>query len=416
MAQLILSLPNDRAGFIAAESLRADARERGNFEYLGDLASSIAPSEGDQLVFAGGVAPQREPSRAAEWLRRLPITFHLISTPGDEPGSLIRDLFGIHSRPEADGGERGFIFGIEEVPEVTLCTPPNGVPTLHSNHQMFMNQLRVPNAHANLNLGAVGTIALIDTGCDGVAIDDYYDLLNSSTYHPGTGNAKDTVGHGTGMAMIMREVAPHAALTVVRISDTVNIPLWNVLAGVAVAVLDAEAEIINLSLGTSNLTGICGHCGTSAAARGIAFQYLLRCLRNQVLHRCGHPPTFVAATGNSGYGTGFSAPARYDECLAVGSVNSYAQRSTFSTYGTPTHQHYIVAPGGEKLGKTATEYAATDSVEKYCGTSIAAAYTSGILALFRTDDPHADLMQLATQKVVPASPKSICGWGQIVYS
>ncbi len=416
MAELILSLPNDRAGAVAARSLQVDARQQGNFEYLGDLASSIQGPEGRQFVFAGDTpARQQEPSRAAEWLRALPITFHLISTPDDDPQSLIRDLIGLHSEPEADQGRRGFILGIEQVPDVTLCQPPNGIPTLHSDHQLFMNQLQVPMAHANGNLGDAGTIALIDTGCDGVAIDDYYDLLNT-TYHLGRASAKDTVGHGTGMAMIIREVAPNAELTVVRVADTINIPLWNVLAGIAVAVLDAEAEIINLSLGISNLTGVCGHCGTSAAARGMALQYLLRSLRNRVVYHSGHPPTFVAATGNSGYGTGFFAPARYDECLAVGSVNSYAQRSSFSTYGTATHLHYVMAPGGERSGKTATEYAASDSANKYSGTSISAAYASAMLALYRTDDPLADLMQTATTKVVSASPSSICGSGQIVYS
>jgi hypothetical protein len=130
----------------------------------------------------------------------------------------------------------------------------------------------------------------------------------------------------------------------------------------------------------------------------------------------GQPPTYVAATGNDGSSNGFFLPARYDVSLAVGAVNKSGRLASFSTYGTYQHSHYVVAPGGEKSNSIATEYPISDKNDNYYGTSIAAAYTSGVLALLRTDSPQADLMQLARRKVTPASPKSFCGSGQIVYS
>ena len=110
------------------------------------------------------------------------------------------------------------------------------------------------------------------------------------------------------------------------------------------------------------------------------------------------------------------AIALRDVSLAVGSVNQSGQRSSFSTYGTYLHANYVMAPGGEKAGGSTTESPIADNTEQYCGTSVAAAYASGVLALLRTGNPTADLMQLATQKVSSASPASVCGSGRIEYS
>jgi hypothetical protein len=400
MSEIVLTLPNDRAGDIALNTIRNQGERRRDYRYLGDLAQRL------------------HESRAAELLRELPMTLHLMSVQEGVEDAFARDLLGYHSQPDAREGERGFILAVEPDWAFSLCAPPGGAPSLRPDHGAYMSQMHVGDAHKNNNFGGSGHIAVIDTGSDGVAIDNYYDLLDPKTYQPGKANATDKVGHGTAMAMLIREVAPRCTLTVVRTTDTTTIPLWHLLAGIAIAVLDAQAEILNLSLGLSNLTGTCTKCGASATARGFALEYLMKSLRRLAGNWLpgGQPPTYVAATGNDGTGNGFFLPAKYDVSLAVGAVNKGGQLASFSTYGTYQHSNYVVAPGGEKVKAVATEYPISDTNDDYCGTSIAAAYTSGVLALLRTDNSSADLMQLASQKVISASPQSVCGKGQIEYS
>jgi hypothetical protein len=418
MGRLIATLPNTRAGDIARSTLIARARRSGDFEYLGDLRGRVS-ADSNQQGFD-------EQPRSASYLESLPLSFHLLDVhgryPADEPGveqALMNDWKGYHSDPQATEGERGFILNVEPAWDMQLLAPPNGMPTLSMDHSAYMTQLNVAAAHAKGNYGKDSRVALIDTGCDGLSIHDFYDLVAPGSHHPGPGSQTDTVGHGTAMATIIQAVSPSCDLTVVRVSDTTTIPLWNLLAGVVVAAIDAQAEIINLSLGMASLGGTCSKCGATALVRSFALEYLLKALRRFATswYINAQPPTFVAATGNDGNSTGFFAPARYDVCLAVGSVNSSATKSNFSTYGTYAHLNHVMAPGGEEVSKgVAKEYSASDSVEKYYGTSVSTAYTTGLLALFRRDNPTADLLQLATTKVVSVSPAGLCGSGQIIYS
>ena len=418
MGQLIATLPNTRAGAIARRTLISRARQSRDFEYLGDLRGRLS---GDSNVQRFGEQP-----RSAAFLAELPVSFHLLDvhgrTPRDESSleeALINDWTGYHSDPPAIEGERGFIVNVEPAWDMHVLAPPNGMPMLSMDHSAYMTQLNVAAAHAKGNYGKSSRVALIDTGCDGLNIDDFYDLVAPGSYHPGSSNQTDIVGHGTGMATIIQAVSRECDLTVVRVSDTTTIPLWNLLAGVVIATIDAQAEIINLSLGMAALGGTCSRCGASALVRTSRLSICSRRCADSRRHGTAmvsrlHLSLPQETTEDD---TGFFAPARYDVCLAVGSVNGSATKSAFSTYGTYTHLNHVLAPGGEEVSKgVATEYAASDSAEKYYGTSVSAAYTTGLLALFRNDNPTADLMHLATTKVVSASPAGLCGSGQIVYS
>lgn len=400
MSEIVLAVPNSTAGMIALDTLRSRAGRSRDYAYLGELARSLSGA------------------RASEYLPQLSVSFHRMYVREDIGDALIRDFLGLHSAPEATSGERGHILSAEPNWDFDLCAPPGGIPVLQSDHATYLAQLQVPQAHAKGNFGGSGRIALIDSGVDGVAIDDYYDLLDPNTHHPGASAAIDKVGHGTALATLIRDMAPQCNLTAIRTTDTPAIPLWHLLAAIAIAVIDVQAEIINLSLGLSNFTGTCTRCGASPTARGFALEYLMKALRRMAVQWFpgSQPPTFVAATGNDGTGNGFFLPARYDVSLAVGSVNQSGQRSSFSTFGTYQHANYVMAPGGEKSGGAITESPIADNSEQYCGTSVAAAYASGVLALLRTGNPTADLMQLATQKVSSASPAPVCGSGRIEYS
>lgn len=399
MAEWILSIPNDRAGGIAVEWLRNRAERTRDLRYIGALPEMLRRTKAGEALFSLNAA------------------FHLLWLRDDIDEALVRDFLGIHTNPGATEGDRGHILSLEPNAAFTLCAPPNGALSLQADHAVYMKQMDIAAAHGKGNYGKGGHIAVIDTGCDGPRIDDFYDLAGP-TLHPGSTGAVDKVGHGTAMATIIREVAPDCTLTVIRTADSTNIPLWHLLAAIVLAVFDAQAEILNLSLGRDNLSGVCTRCGASSAARSIALEYLMKALRLLAPSYLpnGQPPTYVAATGNDGTGSGFFLPARYDCALAVGAVNAAAQRSEFSTYGSYLHTHHLMAPGGETNRGVPAEWAIADTAQEYYGTSISAAYTSGILALLRTDHSSADLRTLALSKVVAASPSSVCGSGQVRYS
>jgi len=398
MSELILTLPNLPAGDIARDSVISRGEQRGDYRYIESLNDRLRGS------------------LASEFLPRLPLTFHLLYAQDGREQAIADDLMKLHNEPEARDDERGLIFAVEPNWNLSLCALPDGQPATQPDHSAYLAQLGIARAQGKNNLGALGHIAVIDTGAEGVKIDDYYDLL-SAPLRPGVQNAIDDFGHGTAIATLIREVAPDCKLSMIRVTDDDDIPLWYFMAGLGLAVLDAQAEIINLSLGIENMTGKCRWCGVSAYARAFALENFMRFLKMGAKWFTGkEPPTFVAATGNDGSQNGFFIPARWDVCLAVGSVNKSGHHSEFSTYGTLTHPYYVVAPGGETVNSVTTEFAIADNKKPHLGTSISTAYASGVLALLRTDHPTGDLTQLALQRVTSASPPLLCGQGQIQYS
>jgi hypothetical protein len=157
------------------------------------------------------------------------------------------------------------------------------------------------------------------------------------------------------------------------------------MAGICKAVFDYQAHIINLSIGFSSLGSRCQSCGMSAQARSLVFEKFLWSLKELGQGAPFKAPIYVTATGNDG-ASKFDHPAAYDSTLAVGSINSKLKRSSFSNYGTQ-HHHYLVMPGGDydDVNQTFVEWAGEGTSGKCLGTSAAAAYASGMLALYRSD-------------------------------
>ena len=229
---------------------------------------------------------------------------------------------------------------------------------------------------------------MVDSGQDGLqygAVKDYYDVENANAaLHPSPPVPVDQDGHGTAMSSLVREVAPGAEIYIVRISDRSQPLLWNLLAGAAVAAYDCNAEIINLSVGFNKIQGCA--CGAIGAARSLALHKMLEAITQSGFR------IYVAATGNEFNTVRFNDPAEFANAVAVGSVNASDYRSRYSNYGTANHPCYVLAPGGEENPpKTITEDVGTcgTSPRNPCyGTSVAAAYASGMLALLRSDSRH----------------------------
>jgi subtilisin family serine protease len=368
---IILALPNDTAGRIALDHLSASAQGLGCV-YLGTLAESLAAYGVENSTFAND----------------LKYIFVLLRSDDGDEVTAINRILRFHCAHGKATKPHGDVEAGETNAQLTLYSQSFGTIGLpfklnsaNSMHGTYLSQLNVANAHNNNILGQSVNVAVVDSGTDGACVfvnqfSDIYDTTNTARL--------DKVGHGTAMASIINSVAPQANVFSIRISDLSPV-LWTTMAGICKALFDYQAHIINLSIGFSSLGSRCKSCGMSAQARSLVFEKFLWSLKELGQGAPFKAPIYVTATGNDG-ASKFDHPAAYDSTVAVGSINSKLRRSSFSNYGTQ-HHHYLVMPGGDydDVKKTFVEWAGEGVSGKCLGTSAAAAYASGMLALYRSD-------------------------------
>lgn len=401
MGELIVTIPATHAGAIAREQLASNATEF-ECEYRYSLTTYLAG-----LGVVGSERPWPIDGSALAFLEQLPFTYHLLRTEdGREAGAAYR-IAAWHS-----GEWREWPHGRIEAVEANVPLYPSalGLPfKLGGHHSKYMGLMNVAAAHQHGAKGAGVRVAVLDTGFDSgsagtvtATVQDFYDVHDVANLHPVPPAPRDVDGHGNAMATLIHEIAPDARIYVIRVLDTGALNLWKVMAGIGVAISSCDPDIVNLSVGFQNF-GACGACGAPASVRSLAFETLT----DTAAPGSGKQAVFVAATGNLGITNGFEFPAASTKCVAVGSVDSGHHRSSFSTFGT-THARYLMAPGGQKSGGAVTEDVGAGH-QPCAGTSVAAAYVSGMLASFRSEARYAAASRdafvasvIANHCVVPA--------------
>lgn len=368
MAELVLAVPNSRAGMVAVRHLSdAGARDLG-VRYLQALHDRLRGLESGSRLAA------------------LSHSFHLAEVEeGGEVAAINRIL-----RWHNGEGEPRSLHGRVDAAEPNLIFRPSatmGLPfMLGGSHQNYLRLMNVNDAWQSGVRGKGITIAIVDSGADPALpklVDDFYDIESGNPIHPAA--RIDNDGHGTAMATLVREVAPDATIVGIRVFDQNKLNLWNVLAGTGAAVFDCSAGIVSISLGYAQMPANCRACGASAQSRSLAFQYLLDGITQSPGKR-GSPPIYVAATGNDYSSTGFNFPAAYDSAVAIGSVTSTLARSAFSNYGKNSPKYFFMAPGGEETPVgTVVEHVGAGGSIPCRGTSVATAYAAGMLALLWSD-------------------------------
>lgn len=378
MPRYICTLPNTTAGKRVVDDLR---------EYGGDGEITYLHSLGEYLRRApGGEGSGLASAELVDTI--LPFTFHEIEIPEGQESRLVPQLLSRHNDPRGIRQRRGFIEAIELNRTVYLLGGPGQLFTIGGQHPSYMSQLNVQLARTHTANGLEARVAVVDTGSENLSfVTDFYDVSRYATNpHPGTAGQTDVTGHGTAMATLIHEIAPDAEIHVIRICEDVP-SYFQILAGVTVAVFDCHAHIVNISLGFKNWGGWCNICFTTAAARSIALGKLLEGLLDlDPLTVPGYvAPIYVSGTGNDGSSSGFYYPAAYESVVAVGSVDSRNQLSSFSTRGT-SHPLHLLAPGGQwDASGNVTEHVGSGPNSEYHGTSVATAYVSGMLALLYSD-------------------------------
>ena len=230
------------------------------------------------------------------------------------------------------------------------------------------------------------TVAIVDSGVDanpqfGDRVIPGPDLVAGTK--PGIPPGADCVGHGTAVASIIAAapvpgvsftgVAPAARILSVKISGTDTFPTSVTPQGIMDAV-QFGADVINLSLATPDD---------------------VPALRNAVEYALSHNVVVVAAAGNDlpQGGTGPFYPAAYPGVLAVGAVGPGGVLARFSDRHTPVG---VTAPGvNVTTAYPGTFPAAYDPAQN--GTSFAAAFVSGVVALVRSAHPGLNAAQVVAR-------------------
>ncbi len=179
--------------------------------------------------------------------------------------------------------------------------------------------------------------------------------------YTGSGMDAEGAGHGTSVASIIggkEGIAPDATLLVMRVLGEDGIGSSFEVASAIVDAVDADADIINLSLGLYVDTPV---------------------LRNAVAYAEQQGVLLVAAAGNDGYG-GLSYPAAYESVIAVTAVDANATQAIFPNQSKDID---FAAPGVGVL--TAKGDLGTAS---FTGTSAAAPFVSGTLATLLASDSN----------------------------
>ena len=240
------------------------------------------------------------------------------------------------------------IFAYDSMPAVPAPGPERGSPQagLVGFYDGVLDWLGVTADHAQWGAGV--RIAVLDTGI--LPHPALPGLSRSIAITPFPEDLGKTNGHGTAVASLAAGVAPAAEFISIRVGDDSGRADSFALAAGILAAVDAGAQIINISMGTTEDNPL---------------------IREAVLHAHDHQVLIVAAAGNSERAEA-TYPAAYPTVISVGAVDARGEHLDFSNYGT-------------YLSLTAPGYAIDaawpgNRIARVSGTSASAPLVSGAIA------------------------------------
>ena len=205
----------------------------------------------------------------------------------------------------------------------------------------------------------------IDNDGDGL-IDDingwnFTDGNNDTAEKPD--NPQTTVaGHGTFIAGLIALLAPDCRIMSVRAFPADGVSDAFTVAAAVKYSADHGANVINLSLGSSEPSELLQNAIVDAQARGI---------------------TIVAAAGNDNDESTPQFPSTLPDVMAVAAIELSSQKASFSNFGS----HIDVCAPGVRLVSTFPGHREGDYA-RWSGTSFAAPLAAAEAALVRSADPR----------------------------
>jgi subtilisin family serine protease len=266
-------------------------------------------------------------------------------------------------------------------------------------------QIGAPAAWAAGFDGTGIDVAVLDTGIDASHPDVAGKIVASRSFVPGQ-DVADGHGHGTHVASIVagtgaasggqyRGTAPGARLVVGKVLNNAGTgPESQLIDGMEWAALEADAEIVNLSLGSVPTDG------TDPASQAV----------DELTSTTG--TLFVIASGNTGPGR-FTAtsPSTASAALTVGAVDKSDILAAFSSRGPRLGDHAIKPEiSGPGVNITAARAAGTrrgvpvdDFHTTLSGTSMAAPHVAGGAAILAQQHPDWSAERLKAALVATAA-------------
>lgn len=237
-------------------------------------------------------------------------------------------------------------------------------------------------------------VALLDTGIDaahpmlaGAIAPGGRDFIDGdgdpSDVQPGVdtdgdGAVDEMAGHGTMIAGVIRHIAPDATILPVRILDSNGIGSgFRIAAGIYHAI-DQGADVINLSLGSTEELGILADAIEAATLAGV---------------------TVVTAGGNEGAAMPVFQPAGDPATIAVTATDAADMRAGFASFGPHVT---LSAPGVDVISSfPGGGYRGSE------GTSLSAAFVTGAAALVKAAQPTAGPVEITAALVGGAADISV---------
>ncbi|SNS79190.1 type VII secretion-associated serine protease mycosin [Streptosporangium subroseum] len=267
------------------------------------------------------------------------------------------------------------------------CSPPRGTATI--GESWAQRRLNLPEVW-QLTRGAGVTVAIVDSG-----LDTGHPQLKRGIAEDVTGTgARDCFGHGTEVAGIVAAVpvrgvpftgvAPEVKLISVKHTNDERGQV-GMLAQAIVKAVQLGADVINVSVQASDQPD----------------------LRNAVAYALAKNVVVVAAAGNVNKDDGSPVaayPATYPGVLSVGSAGPDGRRADSSNPITPIA---VMAPG-TGITSTLPGQVYKEDLE---GTSFAAAYVTGVVALVRARYPELTNEEVGRRITLTADGGSGTGTG-----
>ncbi|MCV9884759.1 S8 family peptidase [Metabacillus halosaccharovorans] len=228
------------------------------------------------------------------------------------------------------------------------------------------NKVNSSDIHQSGFTGKGYKIAILDSGVNQAHPD--LKISGGKSFVDYTSSYEDDNGHGTHVAGIINAqnndfgtlgIAYEADVYILKVFNNEGVGDSLDLAHALDWAITNNMDIINLSIGFEENDFI---------------------IKSLIQEAYANNMIIVAAAGNNGYGINtVNYPARYNEAIAVGSVNKNSLRSSYSSTGSALE---VVAPGEDIYSSYLL-----NGYGYMSGTSMAAPYAAGYLALLWEANP-----------------------------
>ena len=234
------------------------------------------------------------------------------------------------------------------------------------------------------------TVAVIDSGvAPHYALENVVDRRNFSS----DSEVYDTLGHGTHVAGVIgatkgpaKGIAPGCKIISLKVLGHSGMGSNDAVATAVRFAAEADVDLVCMSLGSPSPSANVHQAIQYATGKGVIV---------------------ICAAGNDGGAVNF--PAAFHETVAVGAVDKHGNVCDFSSRG----KEIVVAAPGQDI--TSTWLA--DGYATISGTSMAAPFVAGVLALYLSHHgpaTHADILAALSESARDAGPPGhdhTYGWG-----